>query len=60
MHHIFIRSSVDEQVGCFHVMAVVNSVSVNFVMCVPLQILFLFFFSGYMPMSGIAESCSSF
>ena len=29
MHHIFIHSSVDGYLGCFHVLSIVNSVSMN-------------------------------
>ena len=29
IHHIFIYSSVNEHLGCFHVLATVNSAAVN-------------------------------
>ena len=29
MHHIFIHSSADGHLGCFHVLATANSVAVN-------------------------------
>ena len=29
MHHIFIYSSVEEHLGCFHVFAIVNSAAMN-------------------------------
>ena len=57
MYHIFfIQSSVDGRLGCFHVLAVVNSAAVNIGVHVSFQTMFL---SGYMPRSGIAGSYGS-
>ena len=53
--HIFIHSSVDGYLGCFHVLAIVNSAAVNIGVHVPFRIRVLIFFS-YMPRSGIAGS----
>ena len=54
MYHIFfIHSSVEGHLGCFHVLAIVNSASMNVVMHVSFRIIVL---SGYMPRSGTAES----
>ena len=50
-HNFFIHSSVDGHLGCFHILAIVNSVAVNNGIHVPLSILV---FLGYMPRSGIA------
>ena len=52
-----IPSSVDGQLGCFHVLAVVNSAAVNNGIHVSLSILVS---SGYMPRSGIAGSYGDF
>ena len=52
MYRIFlIHSSVDGHLGCFHVLAVVNSAIVNIEVHVSFGMDVL---SGYMPRSGIA------
>ena len=57
MYHIFfIHSSVDGHLGCFHVLAIVNSAAVNIEVHVSFRIRV---FSGYMPRSGIAGSYGS-
>ena len=54
MYHIFfIYSSVDGHAGCFHVLAIVNSATMN----IGVRIMV---FSRYMPKSGIAGSYGSF
>ena len=49
--------NVDGHLGCFHVLAIVNSAAVNFGVHVSLSVLV---FSGYMPSSGIAGLYDSF
>ena len=49
----FIHSSVDGHLGCFHVLAVVNSASMITGMHMSFQIIV---FSGYMPRRRIAEA----
>ena len=56
-HNFFIHSSVDGHLGCFHVLAIVNSVTVNNGIHVSLSILVS---SEYMPRSGIAGSYDGF
>ena len=55
-HIFFIHSSVDGHLGCFHVLATVNSGSVNIGMHVSFGVRV---FSRYMPSSGIAGSYSN-
>ena len=53
-YHIFlIHSSANGHLGCFHVLATVNSAAVNTGVHVCLQIR-VFVLSGYMPSSGTA------
>ena len=57
MHHVFfIQSSAYGQLGCFCVLAVVNSAAVNIGVHVSFGIMV---FSGYVPRSGIARSYGS-
>ena len=55
-HLFLIHSSVDGNLGCFHVLAIVNSDAVNIRVHAAFQIMV---FSGYMPRSGIAKSYGS-
>ena len=50
--YFFIHSSVDGHLGCFHVLAIVNSAAMNIGVHVSFLVLVS---SGYMPRSGIAE-----
>ena len=56
-HNFFIHSSVSGNLGCFPVLAVVNSAAVNIEVHVSFSILVSL---GYMPRSGIAGSCFGF
>ena len=56
-HNFFIHSSVDGHLDCFHVLAIVNSATLN------LGVHMYFSFtasSGYMPRSGVARSYDGF
>ena len=57
MYYNFIQSSVDGHLGCFHVLAIVNSAAMNTGIHVSFSILIS---SGYMPRSGIAGSYGHF
>ena len=56
-HNFFIQSSVYGHLGCFHVLAVVNSAAVNSETHVSFSLLVS---SGCMPRSGIAGSYGGF
>ena len=52
-HSFFIHSSVEGYLGCFHVLAIVNSAAMNIGEHVSFSVLVS---SGYMSRSGIAGS----
>jgi len=54
---VFIQSSVDGPLGCFHVLATINSAAINTGERVPFQ-MGIFIFSGYKSRSGITSSYS--
>ena len=56
-HNVFIHSSVDGHLGCFHVLDIVNSAAINNGKHVSFSILVS---SGYMPRSGIPGSYGGF
>ena len=56
-HHFFIHSSVNGHLGCFHVLAVVNSAVMSNGIHVSFSILVSL---GYMPRSGITGSYGGF
>jgi hypothetical protein len=57
MYHIFcIYSSIEEHLGCFQLLAIINMAAMNIVEHVSL--LHVGASSGYMPRSGIAGSSS--
>ena len=53
MYYFFIHSSIDGHLGCFHVLAIVNSAAMNNGIHVSL---FILVSSGYMPRNEIAVS----
>ena len=54
--YLLYPSSVDGHLGCFHVLAIVNSAAVNTGVHMSFQIMV---FSSYMPKSGTAGSYGS-
>ena len=57
MYHNIIHSSVDGHLGCFHVLAIINSAAMNNGIHVSFSLLV---FSGYMLRSGIAHLYGGF
>ena len=57
VYNFFIRSSVDGHLGCFHVLAIVNSAAMNNGIHVFFSTLVS---SGYLPWSEIAGSYGGF
>ena len=55
-HFFFTHSSVNGHLGCFHVLAIVNSAAMNIGMQVSFGIVV---FSGYLPSGGVAGSHGS-
>ena len=55
-HNFFIHSSVDGQLGCFHVVAIVNSAAMN----TGVHVSSILTYSGYMPRNGITGSYGGF
>ena len=55
-HVFFIHSSVHGHLGCFHVLAIVNTAAMSTGVLVPFQIMV---FCGCIPRSGIAGSYGS-
>ena len=53
-HTTSIHSSVDGQLGCVYILAIVNNAAVNIGVHVSFQVMVFF---GYMPRSGIAGAC---
>ena len=54
IHHIFfIYSSIDEHLGCFHILAIVNNAGMNTGMYISFKSVFLFSLEK-IPRSGIA------
>lgn len=57
-HIVFIHSSVEGQLDCFHFLAPVNTVAMN--ICVQFFVWrYIFNSSGYIPRNGIAGSCGN-
>ena len=56
MYHFFIHSSVSGHLGCFHVLAIINSAAMD----IEVHVFFNYGFFRYMPSSGILGSYGSF
>ena len=56
-HNFFIHITVDENFGCFHVLAIVNSATMDTGVHMSFKVII---FSQYMPSGGIAGSYASF
>ena len=61
-HNFFIHASVSGHLGCFHVLAIVNSVAFNSGIHVPFSILVSsgYIYIPYIPKTGIAGSYGDF
>ena len=57
VYHLFIHSSVDGHLHCFHGLIIINSAAMNTGVCVSFRIMAL---SGYVPSRGIAGSYHRF
>ena len=53
-HNSLIHLSADGHIGCFHVLAVVNSAAMNIGVHVP-NIFKVWFFPGYIPRVGLLD-----
>ena len=59
MGHILIHSSVDGNLGCFHVLAIINSAAINIGVHISFLIRVFIFSRYYRPRSEIAGSFGS-